>query len=62
MGKMLTYCDPPKPNIQTGSYIMVNDKPMLVLGYKDYARKILVLADKFGNKRYLINNSTFIHL
>jgi hypothetical protein len=62
MGKMLTHRDPPKPNIKTGDYLIVEDKPMLVLGYKDYARKILVLADKFGNKRYLLNNSTFIHL
>jgi hypothetical protein len=62
MGKMLTRHDTPKPNLQTGDCLIVEGKPMLVLGYKDYARKILVLADKFGNKRYLLNNNTFVHL
>jgi hypothetical protein len=40
-----------KPNRLSGSYIMFNGEYHIFLGYSDYARKWLVIADRHGNKK-----------
>lgn len=34
---------------KSGQYITLHDQLYLVLGYSDYKRKILIVADKHGN-------------
>jgi hypothetical protein len=37
-------------NLKTGTYVYLNGNQYLFLGYSDYKRKWLVIADTHGNK------------
>ncbi len=39
--------------LKTGSFIKAMGMNLLVLGYSDYKRTILVVADRHGNKYYI---------